>query len=432
MKILNKIKPYFPYLIVIFGIIINVLMWQRYYTPESNLTSGDQGYYHSLAQAVAEGSTTRDNGSDIGAVIMPGYPAIVGSIYKTFGQNVNYIYILQVIASIVAALLVYKIMKHRTNALIALLVAGWLLAYYPLGRMSFALLKESLTASLFIFTLYFFHKYLLTKKNNYFIIFAIIWAVLIPVMNRFIVHFGFISILILYLSYKKEFKYEKFFILIGIAFITLVPWHIRQYLKFDELVAFSPRRSEQVKMDDTGNDKKTADDSSKFKSYEAYKTGIMNSGFNEARKQYFKNHFTLEKFEKMKANYDAFEGFNQYWSRFLGFFEIYNSDFRFGFGGDIRITPPPSKIRKYTDLLLLAPMFVFMLVGLFFSVKKKDYFFIFIFLTILAHVLLHTYVHYIPRYRVTIIPAIFMMGWYGIYNCISYMRNFKGISIKRD
>jgi hypothetical protein len=106
MKILNKLKPSFPYLIIIFGIIINVLMWQRYFVPQSDL-SGDAHYYHSIAETISQGKTETKNGYDIGAVIMPGYPAIVAGIYTVFGKNVMPVYLIHILTSLSAVLLIY-------------------------------------------------------------------------------------------------------------------------------------------------------------------------------------------------------------------------------------------------------------------------------------------------------------------------------------
>lgn len=412
---IDTIKKLFPYIIVLIGVTMNILMWQRYHISDDELSSDPQ-HHNNIAEAILKGSSTTESGKDIGSIIMPGYPAIITSIYGIFGKNINYILVLQAFLSIIAVLLVYKLMKNRTNAFIAFLTACWILAYYPLWRMSFNLMKESLTASILIISFYFFHRFLLKQRTKDFIWFSILWAILIPVMNRFIVHFGLISLFLLYFIYKKEFKLNRIVIYGGLVLLVLVPWHIRQYLTFDEFVIFAPTKTEYAKTGEIKN-------SDKFDTYKEYKENILNSGFSDSRIEYFKKHFNREKFEQMKTDYNAFEGFNKYWSRFKGFFEIYPADMRFGFGGDTRITPPPSTIRKLTTSVFLAPMFIFMTIGLFFSIKKKNYFFLCLFVTILAHILLHSYIHYIPRYRLTILPAIFMLGWYGIYNVYEMGKN---------
>jgi len=404
---MNRIKTFLPYVIIIFGIIINIFMWHRYYMPLNELY-GDADYYNKIAQTISKGSVILENGSDIGSIIMPGYPAVISAIYFIFAQKVDAVYLLQILACIIACLLVYLIMKYHTNEWFAFFASVWILAYYPLWRMNLTVMKESLTASLFIFSIFFILRFEKYNKNRDFIIFSILWALLITVMNRFIVHFTFITVFFIYLWYVKKYDIKYTLIFVGIVLILLLPWHIRQYIKFNEIVLFSPKRTEILSVSKNNNNQ--------FKSYEEYKKTILESGFSEKRKKNFENLFNEEIFQTMKADYNAFKGVNKYWSRLKGFFEIYNSKLRFGFGGDIRITPPPSKIRKYTDILFLTPMFVFTVVGIFFIFKKRNYLFIILAISILAHILLHTYVGYMHRYRLTILPAIFMIGWYGIYN----------------
>jgi hypothetical protein len=235
-------------------------------------------------------------------------------------------------------------------------------------------------------------------------------------MNRFVAHFVFVSIFLLFLYSRTKQSLNKFLIYAGTIALIIGLWHIRQYVEYDQIVIFGPNRLEMKNFQNENNNN--------FHSYERYKKMILNSGFSNARKKHFQKSFSREKFNEMKQNYEAFEGFEKYWSRIKGFFEIYNTELRFGFGGDIRITPPPSKIRKYTNLIFLSPMFIFMFVGLYFSIKNKNYFFILVFICIMAHILLHTYVHYIHRYRLTILPAIYIMGWYGIYHTFLVTKNF--------
>ena len=128
--------------------------------------------------------------------------------------------------------------------------------------------------------------------------------------------------------------------------------------------------------------------------------------------------FSEDKYNLMKKDYHAFSGINKYMSRLTGFWEIYNRDFRFGFGGDTRITPPPGRIRKITDLLFLLPMFVFMIPGALFSLRNKNLFMMIVSVLILSHLFLHTLIAYMPRYRLTIVPLFFMLGGYGFFSTV--------------
>lgn len=424
----HQIIKWFPYIILIFSIIINIGFYHRYYSG-TEVKGGTANTYYEIGKAISNGKYETERGVDIGALLMPGFPAVVAFFYSLFNNQTIYLYIFQAVFSIVALLFLYSVLNKKLSSIIALLAVGWLMLYYPLWRYNFYMLKESLTASLFLISLYTLNKYFQFYKGKYLYLFVLIFTVIIYLYNRFIAHYAIFIGFLGFLYLLRQIPIKQIGISIGITILLLLPWHIRQYLVYDQLVIIAPERVQDVKK---GIDKGNEDifSQGKFASYQEYMDQIKNSGFSEERVEYAKKHFTREKFEEMKANYNAFEGFNKYWSRFKGFFEIYPKDFRFGFGGDVRIWPPPSTIRKITLSVLLAPMFVFMLVGIFFAFRKKDYFFISLAVFLASHIALHTYIHYIVRYRVTIIPVIFILGWYGIYMLLLKSKLIDKINVK--
>lgn len=391
--------------------------------------------YNGIAQAILEGSGTigedpnvRGVGQDIGAVIMPGYPALIALIYWIAGVHFWAVITFQLILSGIALLVFHRLNQKLFSPLLAMLVAIWLLVYLPLWKHNFQFLMETVTASLLIFQLYTIWKDFQKNSNTSALLSGISWGILIAVNNRFIFHaflfFVFLSIIILLKKYSS-----KSLILQGsMLFLILLPWHIRQYIVYDELMLFSPVRNTQaVAIDEDATD-------SEFLDYEEYKAYLTKGGLTFANSDQYIQLFTEDKFSRMKAEYNQSNGFQKYWSRARGFFELFRTDFRFGFGGNTtRILPPTiyGKIQigqMVFNVTLLLPMFLGLIPAVYFAIRHNQYFILSLIILFLAHVLLHSLVHYYYRYRVTILPVLFIAGWYGIistYRWLLYKKHAK-------
>ena len=430
--------------------------------------------YHSIADAILKSSSNiiinndQFGEDDIGLVIMPGYPFIVAIVYFVFGEEYINVIMFQIIISLIAILVYNKISQKLYSPCIAFLATLWLISYQPFLKYSSYLLIESLTLSLLIFSIFFIQKYFRNYINKDLYIFSLIFAVLISVNNRFIVHAAFIFTFLFILSLKFRKVHLRSVILSGLTVVMiLLPWHIRQYVVYNKIILFSPIRTGQAVgsetiFDDDGNGINIGKSSDPYLTFEDVKGHVLESAKNHPEKiEKYTKEITREKYNEMKKNYHSAKGYRQYLSRFLGFFELYRADYRFGFGGDMRIsTPNINNSELYKTLLVilfifillttsiityiqkkkfvfrisncsillilfwilirswpiieLGFMFFFMFFGIMYIFKRKNLFYGALFVLFLAHLFLHTYVCYIDRYRVTIIPIIFLLGWYGI------------------
>lgn len=376
----------------------------------------DGKYYNAIANAMLSWQSETRGGEDIGRVIMPGYPGFVAIVYLLFGQSLLNAVVAQLVISTFALFVFYWLCRRYFNHLISLMATLWLAFYVELWHYSFYMLMETVTASFLIFSLFFLERLLRTNNRSDAIYFGLMFGSLIAINNRFIAHFCLLTLFLFLLHLaRRKVRARVFVIPLMIVVAFLLPWHVRQYLHYDRVVFISPTESWHVtEIEGVRRPRRDI-----FDTYENYIKVLTTPISEMADHDKFIHRFTKEKYNQMTEEYDAFHGYKKYLSRFIGFWEIVRVDFRFGFGGDTRITPPniygtTQILRMLYNLVFLGFMFVFMFYGFVRGFIKRDYFIISLFVLLVAHVFLHTLLHYIPRYRLTIVPVVFFVGWYGL------------------
>lgn len=421
---LRKIE-YHYIVLALLVIIVNITLSTRYFISDADLT-GDQRLYYSYANAITQEIGKIEEGShDIGALMAPGYSFLLAGIFYIFGDNVANAFYVNIALHILTAMLLFYLMAQISNTFIAWGFSIWLLFYYQIWRMNYLVMMEITTIFFIAFSFYFLFKYIKNQKINYLIIFSILAGILIFVNNRFIFHFAVILVTIpVYAYFKQYYEYRDAIILGMLIFLVLLPWHIRQYVHYDELVIFAPARTGQISSlierdsDVEDNNSVQIMGPTEIMPYEDYLNSFAaGGGMTESRMGRIREAFTKEKYEQMVKDYER--KYNKgYWriiSRLTGFWEIWQFDFSFNWGGDTRIRPPARLEANVVNILILTPMFLFFVIGVFYAFYKKAIFVQILSLFILSHWILHAYVHYIPRYRITVLPLIFLVAWYGIY-----------------
>jgi len=242
---------------------------------------------------------------------------------------------------------------------------------------------------------------------------------LIFINNRFIFHF-FILLLILgiYSYFNNTIKYKDLLIIGIVVFIVLLPWHIRQYIVYSKLVLFAPGRTEIIQSSFRSSESDEKMGADKILAYEEYlkEFGTI-AGMTESRMASIREAFTIDKYNKMTAKFQRkySKNINKYISRLVNFWKIWQFDFSFKPGGYANIIPPARPITNLVNIAFLTPMFLFFAVGLLYCIRKNQIYIQIICIFVLSHWLLHILVHYIPRYRLPILPLIFVVSWYGIF-----------------
>ncbi len=436
MKI-NKIYIFIFVLVTLFVLV------PRYYNLKF---SDDSVLYDGIAKALMNGESNIstpgyfEDGNDIGQTVMPGYPAFIAVIYKIFGTKAVNIIVFQLFLSF-CAIWVYFLISNKIFTRNKAIIFTLLYVFY-VNQWSYSLLLliESITISILIFSLYFLHQYFTTKSSKYLYYYALNFGILISLNNRFIFHFVLLGLyLVLTNLNKKNIHNLKNIIYSALIVIAiLMPWHIRQYNVYGKFVLFTPERTANVSQKVTVigySEKKAA--YNYVPGYDTvinlYLTQYLVKEYRKESRTDIERKFTIEKYNELESSYNSFSPSGKILSRARGFWEIVRLDYRFGFAGDMRVTEPsfydkftsPLFLMDFADLFFLGLAFLGIFPALYFAIKSQNHFFIILAIYILAHWILHSYVGYLPRYRITIMPAIFLLGSYGINEIYLKVKNKK-------
>ncbi|MCF8298063.1 MAG: glycosyltransferase family 39 protein [Saprospiraceae bacterium] len=388
----------------------------------------DGEIYNGIAQALLNCSDTinqpsvRNHGGDIGQMLMPGFSVLLFLIYSVFGNNLMHFVWFQIILSGVSIVVFYQVLRRLTSSDIAFILCVLLVLFVEIWRYNFAGMMEATTVSLLIFLTHFLDKFI--RKQNFpnVIYFSIISFVLVAINNRFIVHV-FLAFVLLLWSHRKDLNHLIKISLGGILFILLMlPWHIRQYGVYDKFVVFAPERNQLV------ND--VSEQTEIILSYEEYIDDLKIPSvdrmdiddwlplFTEA-----KYHQLVEEYHNQKRGYKA--------DRFIGFFEVIRTDFRLGYGNRTDLIYPPNiygskqQMRLFLHLVVYGLGFLILLPSLIFTLQKKDLLSLTGFAFFVAHIFVHTYILYIPQYRLTIVPIIILLSANGLQQIFKWKESLQ-------
>lgn len=421
-------KKNIPYvmLLITFTICINCLYSLRYYQEGKELSS-DQELYKKIAISICEGKNYYFEGDkekkDIGIEVAPAYSAIVAGLFKIFGVNNLVIYLFQIILNIICVVVLFGILScflTQPFAFIALLLFE---LYYPLWRMNFAVMFEITTVCLLITSLYFLQKAFQVDDQSrpikYFFNFFLFFGLMIFVNNRFIFHFAFICLFLIICGLQNKFFVKVTLGGVVILCVILSPWLIRQYIFYDQFVLFTPTWN-NVSYRAIGFPPKVPvltdldNVSAENKSAWSYKEYIESFKKTRGETKNYEKDFTPEKYRAIIAKCDADRKLQTYLARIKLFWSPFILNYRFVDPSDFRIIMPSTGPKLVVGIFFLLPIMIFSILGMIFSVRKKNLFMMLLSILLTSHILLHTITHFIPRYRLTILPVIFILACYGI------------------
>jgi hypothetical protein len=255
-----------------------------------------------------------------------------------------------------------------------------------------------------------------------------IFSIVTLINNRFIVlFFAFFICLLIYTIIKKYNLLKTCIIPLLIVFIILSPWFIRQYFYYDQFVFFTPTWNNVV-ADKLGFLKRvnvTTDADIKLPdkpyNYQDYINCLRSFNTIETQNKRI-SAFTTEKYNELIKKHDKQENIRLY--RLREYFSLYNTDFQFIAPNDYRLNAPATSQHKLVQLFILLPIFIFSLVGFIIALRKKEVIIIMLAGLFFSHLLLHTMIHYIERYRLTILTVLVIIASYGFVNLISNRLHF--------
>ncbi len=164
----------------------------------------------------------------------PGYPVFIAVIYRIFGEQPWVVLLFQIFINSVSILLVYKIGKIIFNEKIAYL-GSILFALDPHQILyTVHLLGDTLFVTTLLASIYTMLLGLKSKKGKYILMsgFLIGISTLIKPISQYL-PFVFVLFILLHKNQSLLSKIKTSLVYLIIFFITLSPWMIRNYIKYD-------------------------------------------------------------------------------------------------------------------------------------------------------------------------------------------------------
>lgn len=395
----------------------------------------DESLYNSMALSLLEGRSTFQYGVeniDIGMEVTPIYPAFVSGAYLINTSKWSPL-ILNILLSCITLVLLLIIIKDITGSLIlAFFSALGFTFYFPLWAYNFFIMMEITTVTLLTIVVFLFVKYFKENRTVFLYSAMTIFSILVLLNNRFIALLSVFILLLLYQTiFSKVLHFRKLIISFLITILIIGPWFVRQFVVYDQFVFFTPKWnnlvSEKIGIFKPVNFTSIEDmsDSYKLQDYNYYLERIDRG---KSKFSGIGNQFTQEKFQEAISKRDRIK--NIYLARLVRYFTLFDNDFRFLYPDSYRIAVPSSLPYKLIQATILLPLFVFSFLGFIISIVRKETIIIYLSLLWFSHIFLHILIHYIDRYRLTILPVLLIISAYGFSEGIKYFKTTLKRSLK--
>jgi len=197
--------------------------------------NGDAVQYHYLGIALLKTAGFADN-----VFRTPIYPGFIAFIYAIFGVHPYIVLLFQIFLSVLSVYLVFKIGEISFNRKVGL-VAAVIMAMDP-HQITFAswLFSDTFFAFLFILTVYYFIKGILQNNFRCIIISAVILGINIltkPVVQFFPMALILLCLIWIKVDLKSRLKYSIVYLLI--PFFIALPWLLRNQIKYQHFAISS-------------------------------------------------------------------------------------------------------------------------------------------------------------------------------------------------
>ena len=370
--------------------------------------SDDLGYIHAGKQ-YAEGNWAplRSDNTYYGAA--PIIPLLVAIFLILFNNAILSMFIYNIIVSSLMVLVLYYLAEHLFNWKIGLLIAIWGVFFIEAFKYSPHILKEP---TLFLFlplTLLLLVKSIKTGKPIKYLVFASLsFGWLIHTDERFFIYFPFFALFFfLDKTVNKKVVYQRVVLWIILGALLMLPWTIRNYNVFDQVVILSPRTttfSSKLWGEDLGRG------ASHFTNPELQQAMIeaRRERATEFGKKYGKTPYEYGKWE---ARIKAFQHFWQPTYVNLHFIQ-------YGFR-----TEKWSFRHNAASMIFYGIFLPFYIIGFYFLVKRKHWLGFFVALIPVIHSLMHAYMVWsLERYRSPVTFIVVMVGIWAALEIYEWFR----------
>lgn len=430
MKIEKLQGIIFPIALVIACVLFNLVISNHYFHTKY---SPDEMVYNNIALALLDGKSDFDWGNrtqiDIGQEVTPFYSAIVAFTYFIAPSPWSPVIFNIILSCAAIILLFYTISNVTNNKLLSFLLSFGFIFYFPLWAYNYYIMMEITTVFFLSLLLFLLTRYFTTRQNKFLFLTTLAFSIFILINNRFIVLFGvYVIFMALYLVVKNRLDLKSFLLSLLLAIAVVSPWFIRQYKQYDQFVFFTPLWNNVV-ANKIGLFKPvdfiSLEEPHKVTGPLTYEQFVSQSNSNSPSGANLAP-LTRAEFKKLiREN----ESRNIYLARIKRYFNLYSSKYIFYGPESIRLLPPSSKPYILIQLVLLLPIFFFSGIGIIIAILKKHWLMIMLSMFFISHLFLHMLIHYIDRYRLTILPVLLVLAAYGITEGIKLIAGYKKIRI---
>ena len=173
--------------------------------------------------------------------IMPGYPFILAFFMNIFGKlsGIVAVRLFQGVLQTISLYLIYKICKELFNEKVALIAIVIDTLYIPEAVSTVLILTETVFKFLLILLIYITIKALKTKSMKYYFAGGVVWA--LSVMVRPTIALFPVVVFTMWLVYHYSIRemIVRTSLVLGIFFLIMFPWWIRNYNVFDRVIPFT-------------------------------------------------------------------------------------------------------------------------------------------------------------------------------------------------
>ena len=419
-----------PLTLVVTCILFNVIISDHYF--HKKLTP-DEDLYRSIANAITRGDGYFfEDGKkvDLGNEVTPFYSSAVAIVYKISGVSpLSHIILNVIFCALTIVILYYTIILIVGNKLFAFFLSFGFIFYFPLWAYNFYFMMEITTVFFLALSIYLYCKYYFSSKDIFLYGSFATFALLCLINNRFII---LLTVLIVFqflkTIYKRSNIYKSLLFPSIIIIIILSPWFIRQYIVYDQFVFFTPNWHNIVvnRLGIFNNiDIETESDHisvNKPLDYYSY-VEILKRDYGENSKTRSSISFTTAKYDELVKEFNYNE--NLYFNRLKRYFKLYEKDFSFLSPNDFRLVVPSLLPYRLIQILILLPLFVFTFIGSIIAIFKKNYIVILLSLFFISHITLHVLIHYIDRYRLTVLPVLLIISAYGFSESTKLLKSVR-------
>ena len=409
--------------IVLFSIcLVSLLVKITAYILTNDMFEGmfpDRYQYVAYGEQIAGGNWNPSLGDSL-MYVAPGLPLIVALMGVLFNDTTLPVIILNMILSSSAVYVIYCIGKELFNHKMGLIMAVWMAVYYPAVKFSMFVYKEPLIYFLLPLTLLLLIKSI-KKELNFkdILLSSISFSILVHIDERFVIYLPVFP-LIYYInknSISFSNKVRSSFLWVIFVVIMLVPWTIRNYKIYDQLVIISPRTtafSSKLFGENLWTSYTETEPSYDVKTKEVSLVSYNDFYAKQAEKIAEKQNKELKEYGNLEAKVRAF--FN-YWQP---------TYFKPHFIVNGKRVEQWLIIANITSIFYYGIFLPFYLFGIILLIVKKDRIVLFIAIIPIIHSLIHAYlVSPLGRYRSPMDFIVAIIGLWAIFEIGQYIVNFK-------